>query len=121
MNPRQFEGLLRRFSRPYQLIVRTEGRLDQSTGDWIPGGKPETVTDYGAIVALPQRTVIQSGGMYTEEDRHLYTKRVIPSQTEVLHGGSKYKVQDKNDYAEYTTINRYVLKRVSVFDRPSTD
>lgn len=121
MNPRQFEGLLRRFSRPYQVVLKTEGHLDQSTGDWIPGGEPETVTDYGAVVALPQRTVVQSGGMYTEEDRHLYTKRVIPLQTEVLHGGLKYKVHDKNDYAEYTAINRYVLKRVSLFDRPSTD
>ncbi|CAH8718654.1 phage neck terminator protein [Paenibacillus melissococcoides] len=28
-------------------------------------------------------------------------------------------MHDKNDYAEYTAINRYVLKRVSLFDRPS--
>ncbi|EHQ63675.1 hypothetical protein PDENDC454_04389 [Paenibacillus dendritiformis C454] len=116
MNPRQFEGLLHRFSKPYQVIVKTEWHLDQSTGDWIPGGEPETVTDYGAIVALPEQTVFQSGGMYTVKDRHLYTKRTIPAQTEVLHGGEKYKVQDDNDYAGYTTVNRYVLKRVSVLD-----
>ncbi|MCE5168523.1 hypothetical protein LQV63_04240 [Paenibacillus profundus] len=116
MNPRQFEGLLRRFQVPFQVVVKSKGYWDQTTGDWIPGEDEKTVTDYGAFVALPQRTVVQSGGMYTEEDRHLYTKRVIPMQTEVIHGGVKYQVHDKNDYAGYTTVNRYVLKWVSLFD-----
>ncbi|NEZ45272.1 hypothetical protein [Paenibacillus alvei] len=116
MNPRQFEGLLRRFRKPFQVVVESEGHWDQSTGDWIAGGETETVTDYGAIVALPERVVFASGGMYTQADRHLYTKRKIPSQTEVTYEGVKYTVQDDNDYAGYTTVNRYLLKRVSVLD-----
>lgn len=116
MNPRQFEGLLLRFQKPFQVIIKAEGHFNPSTGDWTYREEEKTITDYGAFVALPQRTVIQSGGMYTEEDQHLYTKRVILLQTEIMHGGVKYKVQDKNDFAGYTAINRYVLKRVSVLD-----
>lgn len=116
MNPRPFEGLLRRFQKPFQVMMKPAAHFDPSTGDWISSKDGEIVIDYGAIIALPQRTVMQSGGRYTEEDRHLYTKRVIPLQTEIIHGGEKYHVQDKNDYAGYPSLNRYVLKRVSVFD-----
>lgn len=121
MNPRQFERLLHRFEVPYQVVAGVEKKFDQSTGDWKTEGEPEFVTDFGAIVAMPQRTVMQSGGQYSETDRHLYTKRELPLQAVIMHGGIRYRVQDKNDYAGYTTVNRYVLKRVSLFDRSSRD
>ena len=116
----KFERLIKKYSVECQLVNISEGSWQ--AGEWQEGNT--TTEDIkGAIVPMNEKRINNSGGDYKQGDCEFITLTPIEfnSNTYLSHKGKKYKLQDSTDYSNYADFNVYVARRVSAFDRTSTN
>ena len=71
----------------------------------------------GALIPIEQKTVYQSGGTLTEDDRNLFTTVLdIPKKTQLRYKGMVYSVENCVPWGDYANFARYTCKAVSAFD-----
>lgn len=110
-----FNRLITKYSAPFTLKTPSEGSY--VSGHYVEGGETEE-TRTGAIIALSETKVYQSGGYLTTQDRHLYSLTPIEGALEgckVVFDGNTYSVEEdaQNGNERFTGVYSYVLKWVS--------
>ena len=113
-----FSRLISKYSRPFTVAVRNKGAYD-SKGDWA-AGEPEYTEINGAIMAVSQRKVYNSNGVYTALDKSLYMTSPIDKallQAEIIFNDNVYKIEEVRgaDNDVFTGVYNYILKHVSAF------
>lgn len=119
-----FSRLIAKYSRPFMVAVRSEGSYD-SKGDWKEG-EPIYTEINGAIMAISQRKVYNSNGIYTTLDKSLYMTSPIDKallQAEIIFNDNVYKIEEVRgaDNDVFTGVYNYILKYVSAFGGDTGD
>ena len=115
-----FARLIQKYAVDCQLVSFQEGHW--SAGVWQEG--QQTTKDMrGAIVPISEKRINNSGGDYKQGDCEFITLEPIEinSDTFIVYKDKKYKLQDTTDYSAYADFNTYVARRVSAFDKTSTN
>ena len=109
-----FKRLIEKYSVPCQHIARQPGYYDED-GIWR---EPEEVTrdTKAAILPVPERTLYESGGRYTAEDRLIISLEALPMQSLIVYKGHNYRIEEETDFSEYADFFQYLAKRVSAGD-----
>jgi hypothetical protein len=110
----RFRHLIEKYSVPCQLISRETGSYDND-GIWR---EPHDVTrdTKAVILPVPERTLYESGGRYTAEDRLIIALEAFPLQSHIVYRGKNYRIEEETDFSEYADFHQYLAKRVSAVD-----
>lgn len=116
----KFARLIKKYTVSCQLVNFSEGSWQ--AGEW-QAGKPTTTNISGAKVPMTEKRIYNSGGYYKQGDCDFITTQPIEinSNTYLVHGDKKYKLEDCTDYSDYADFNIYVARRVSSFDTTGND
>lgn len=114
-----FERLITKYSADFTFVTSGEGRY--VSGVWQPGTEERTELS-GAIIALTETKLYQSGGTLTAQDRVLYMLEPLEKPLEgakVEFEGAVYRVEEDQAKGneKFTGVYAYTLKRVSAVDR----
>lgn len=115
----EFKRLIDKYKKPFTLerAIESENQERDDLGRLIGTKYEAPVTEYGAVIPMPQRVVYQSGGRFTEADRNLYTlNKNIPQNSIVTYNGMIYYVESKTPYEDYSDFSFYNLKAVTAFN-----
>lgn len=109
-----FESLIKKYSVPCQHSTSQPGHYDE---DGIWHEPQDVIRDTKAVILpVPERTLYESGGRYTSEDRMIISTESYPRQSYIVYRGNKYRIEEIADYTEYADFNQYLAKRVSAVD-----
>ncbi|MEY9097089.1 hypothetical protein, partial [Paenibacillus sp. RC84] len=100
----RFAAILRKHSKPYDLIRKGSGGDYDDDGVWVPG-QPERVTLTGVLQPVSAQLMQVEGGRYTEEDRTLYTLYAHEPGDLVTYKGVQYTVVSPQE-REYRDVNQ---------------
>ena len=105
-----FARLVQKYSVPCQHITSQPGHYDDD-GIWH---EPHDVTrdTMAAILPVPERTLYESGGRYTAEDRLIISLEAFPLQSHIVYRGKKYRIEEETDFSEYADFHQYLAKQV---------
>lgn len=115
-----FTRLIQKYSRTFTVITETAGYHDKK-GDWVHGATTETMLT-GAIMAMSERKVYNSNGVYTTKDKVLYMTKEIDNAligAKVMFNGNTYSIEEAigADDGVFTGVYNYTLKWVSAFEK----
>lgn len=117
-----FSNLIRKYSTSFVAILPSGGDYNDS-GDWITSN-PTQITMTGAIISMRESRILRSGGVYTKQDRALYTLEPLDKALQgarIIHKGKEYRLESELTNSDFTGVWAYVLKYVSVFGGGDVD
>lgn len=118
----QFKRLIKKYSSPFQVEVKSGVTYDEYGDPVSP--TTEVLEDTGAVMALSSHRIYQSGGALSSQDRELYMSHALPDPLEgttIIYEGQRYSVELDRDYHQFSSIYIYLMKRVEKGDRPKED
>ena len=114
-----FHDLIEQYSSDITIIRQIEGHYDyKNGGKWVPGGE-ELIEARGAVIPLSRRELSAQlqygeGGVYTREDRKVYTHTPMETGDVLEHKGMRYKVAEKVPYEDLASgLSIYYIRRVT--------
>lgn len=108
-----FERLIKKYSGPITVHIKTEGQW--VNGKWVEG-EEKTETRYAALIPFDIKTMAQLGGLVTNADVQLFSLAPFQHGDKIEKNGHKYIVDTSADFTQFGNFYRYIAKGVSSFD-----
>ena len=114
-----FNNLIDRYSVDYEVLPKPKGTYvgGEFVEDWQ---QDEAVPMRGAIVAIPQKRIYQSGGYLTQKDLQLFSYVPVKGD-KIRYNNNVYSVEEDTDLSKFAGVYVYIIKWVSSFEEAQAD